>query len=258
MRPGRRAAAYLAVAVIAYGFFLLAQFPAAALADRVAAYADVRRLEGGVLAGRAAGVRWRSLSVETLAWRWQPWALALGRLQYRLEIDRPDIDLSARIAIDWRGGVRVQRLRGHLPLSAVAAVSGLPLPLTGRLELDLHGQARLGQAGLPEAHGRLRLSDARAPLLGELPLGDFLATLSTAAPADGQTALALRAAIEDAGGPLALEGVLTVDSRGRYRFSGEAALRDAADPRLEQAVGVLGRPGADGKRRFNLTGVLPL
>ncbi len=44
---------------------------------------------------------------------------------------------------------------------------------------------------------------------------------------------------------------------GRYRFTGQAAIRDADNRALRQAMRLLGPPGNDGRWALNFSGALP-
>jgi hypothetical protein len=85
-----------------------------------------------------------------------------------------------------------------------------------------------------------------------LNLGAFTVQLTPASP-EG-----IQGAVQDQGGPLALEGTLNLLPDGHYRFAGRAAVRDDDNPALRQAMNLLGPPGGDGRWVLNLAGVLPL
>jgi len=55
---------------------------------------------------------------------------------------------------------------------------------------------------------------------------------------------------------LVLDGTLGLLPDGRYRFDGQAAVRDAANQSLRQAMSLLGPPGSDGRWTLNFSGAL--
>jgi hypothetical protein len=90
----------------------------------------------------------------------------------------------------------------------------------------------------------------RATLGQALNLGDFTVQLTSVQPTGAQ------GAIKDNEGPLALNGTLHLAPDGRYRFNGQAAVRDAGNQPLRQAMSLLGPPGGDGRWALSFSGVL--
>ncbi|MDV7395332.1 type II secretion system protein N, partial [Arthrospira platensis SPKY1] len=66
----------------------------------------------------------------------------------------------------------------------------------------------------------------------------------------------VRGAIQDQGGPLALDGVLNLAPDGGYRFNGRTTIRDAGDQSLRQALDMLGPADNDGYWTLSFSGVL--
>jgi hypothetical protein len=140
---------------------------------------------------------------------------------------------------------------GDLSLTRVSALAGAAQwPLQGRLEFNLR-HLELNPVGLPlTAEGVVELRNVRITLKQPLNLGDFTVQLTPNSP-DG-----VQATVKDRGGPLALDGTASLLPDGRYQFKGSAALRNADDPTLRQALGLLGPPGSDGRHTLNFSGVL--
>ena len=95
------------------------------------------------------------------------------------------------------------------------------------------------------------MRDARTTLGRPLTLGDFAVDLTTA---EG----AINGDVRDLQGPLTLSGKLSLQSDGRYRFVGQLGLRDDNDPVLRQALQLVGKPLADGRRQVVFNGKLQL
>jgi hypothetical protein len=118
------------------------------------------------------------------------------------------------------------------------------------VELKLR-ELRLNAVGQPQAaDGTVTLSNVRATVGQPLPLGDFVIQLR-AAESNG-----IQGAIQDNGGPLALDGVLNLAPDGGYRFNGRAAIRDAGDRALRQALNLLGPADGDGRWTLSFSGIL--
>jgi hypothetical protein len=191
--------------------------------------------------------------VDRLAWDWQPLALFTGWLEFHLKIDDPEIKLAGKAAINLGRHLRFQELTGHLRLAELMILAGQPkLPLQGVVEFDLR-DLHLNPAGRPQAaNGVAHLLNLRVTLGQPLTLGDFTAQLKPADPAGVQ------GVVQDNNGPLALEGAFSLMPDGRYRFNGQAAVRDANNRALRQAMNLLGPPGSDGRWTLSLSGVLSL
>jgi len=250
----KRFLGYSLLGLLAFLLSLLWLAPATLITDALSARLpgfSAQGVEGRAVRGAAQGVRWRNARVDRLEWRWQPLALLKGAIGFRLDVADPHLQLTASAAIHRDRHMRLQDVGGHLPLAKLGALAGQPqLPLQGRIELRLR-QLDLNPAGLPlTAEGVVDLRDVRITLKQALNLGDFTVQLTPAQPEGAQ------GTIKDRGGPLALDGTLNVLPDGRYRFNGQAGLRDASDQSLRQALSVLGPPGGDGRHALNFSGVL--
>jgi hypothetical protein len=250
----KRLLGYLLFGLVAFAVSLLLQVPASALTDLVAHRLpgfSVDSVQGSALSGTAQGVRFQQVRLHNVTWRLRFWPLLLGRLEFGVTISEPELQLTGVVGTALDRELRVTALTGQLPLPRAIQLAGRPPPpLNGRLELD---QLELGldPRGHPRrAHGRVHLRDAHTSFGRRLALGDFSIELDT-------REATIQAAVKDNGGPLSLTGNLTLAPDGRYRFSGQAAVRDGADRDLLQALGLLGRPGSDGKWNLTFDGTLP-
>lgn len=243
---------YTLLGLAAYGFFLLTQSPAALVAGMLAERLPgltVRQVEGSALYGSAWGIGFPGVRVENLAWRWRPWALATGQMNYRLQLSEPQLRLEGTVGVDLNHRIHIDDLQGRLPVAKLTGLIGpTPLAMTGDLELDV-ARLRLGENGLPQAaQGTARLLDARSSF-PRLALGDFGMTLTT--EEDNIVGV-----IKDEGGPLEFTGTLTLSPEGRYRFLAQIGIRDKTNRELQGILSLLGRPDGDGKWRINLSGTL--
>lgn len=248
-----RGLSYSLLFLIAFLLFLSLRTPATLATDLLARHMpafSVQAAAGLATDGSAQGLRWRGVPIERLAWRWRPRALASGWLEFKLDVDDPDAKLVGNVAIDPQRRLRLRNTTGRLPLRALSALAGQPRPpLQGIVEFDLR-ELRLNAAGRPQAaDGRVALLGARATLGSPVHLGDFVVQLTT-------EPTGIQGMIQDAGGPLALDGVLNLAPDGGYRFNGRAAIREAGDPSLRQAMGLLGPADSDGYWTLSFSGVL--
>ncbi len=238
----------------AFLLFLLLQAPASLITDRIGARLPgfaVQTVAGTATEGVMQGLQWRGARIEKLSWGWRPLALATGRLGFRLDADDPDFKLTGQAAIGWDRQWRFQNLAGRASLEKLYALAGQPkLPLQGMVELKLQ-ELRLNAAGRPTtADGVVHLLNLRITLGQPLTLGDFEVQAMPAVP-DG-----VQGKVQDRNGPLALEGTFSLLPDGRYRFSGQAAVRDAGNQPLRQAMSLLGPPDERGRWPLNFSGIL--
>ena len=250
----KRLLSYGLLGLLAFLTFLLLQAPATLATDLLARRLpdfSARAVAGLATEGSAQGLRWRGVHVERLAWKWQPQALASGWLEFKLDVDDPDVKLTGNVALNLERRLRLRDLSGRLPLVALSALAGQPQPpLQGIVEFSLR-ELRLNAAGQPQsADGVVALLNARATLGESQYLGEFVVQLR---PADPE---GIQGAIQDNGGPLALDGVLNLAPDGGYRFNGRATVRDAGDQPLRQAMSLLGPADSDGYWTLSFSGVL--
>lgn len=250
----KRILSYSLLGLLAFLLSLLLLAPATLLTETLSARLpgfSVQEVAGRAIEGSARGVRWRGARIERLEWRWQKWALLTGELGFRLDADDLDLKLATRAAVSLNRRLRLQDFSGRLPLAKLSALAGQPkLPLQGGVEISLRDLS-LNAAGLPlTAEGVVYLRDLRATLGQALNLGDFTVQLTSVQP-EG-----IQGAIKDNEGPLTLDGALHLAPDGRYRFNGQAAVRDAGNQPLRQAMNLLGPPGSDGRWALSFSGVL--
>jgi hypothetical protein len=252
----KRILGYGLLGALTFVLSLLWLAPATLVTDRIVERLpgfSVQTVEGRATEGSARGVQWRGVRLDRLHWNWWAPALWTGWLEFRLDADDPEIKLSGKVAVNPDRRLRVRDASGRLPLAQASALAGQSgLPLQGVVEFNLR-ELSLTAAGRPQtADGVIHLLDTRITLGQPLNLGAFTVQLTPASP-EG-----IQGAVQDQGGPLALEGTLNLLPDGHYRFAGRAAVRDDDNPALRQAMNLLGPPGGDGRWVLNLAGVLPL
>jgi general secretion pathway protein N len=247
----KRRLAYGLLGLCVYAGFLVLQCPAAALVTLSARHwpaVTVEQVHGLARQGSVLGLRWRDLHLETAAWELRWPSLLRGRVELEFALSDPTLRVTGAVAPGWDGSWHFRRLRGQLPLADLMGWLGRPAPVAGRLEMnDLAVQ--VDAAGFARRiQGVLRLAETRLNLARGLDLGDFAATFST-------TAATISGRVQDQGGPLQVAGVLTLDPKGRYRFTGRVSLR-GDNPTLQQTLNWLGQPDANGVWAIDVSGTL--
>jgi len=239
----------------AYLAFTIATFPAGLalewFAPRGVTFAGV----GGTLwSGTAASATAGGFTADTLRWRVRPAALLFGRISADVEARIPDGFVSGNVTASPRS-IRFSEVRGATSLPALAAL----LPVRG-----MRGQASVAletlvlEDGWPAtAVGELKLAGLEAPPLipngsgALLPLGDYTLTLLLAPEGE------LSATFVDNGGPLEVQGTLSLDATRSYTIDALVEPRAGAPESLVEGLKYMTtEPDAEGRRRLNLTGSL--
>ncbi len=224
----------------AYGYFQDSE-----LASRDLALGGI---SGTVWSGRANLAVIKGTRLEALEWTLRPWAILGGQvaLDWRFKVGDGFARGVTELGAD--GTIAFPELEARLPAALLAGLArASALRPAGLLSLNLQ-DLRWDGVSLVSAAGRAVWNGAEISLLKPLPLGDLSMTLET-------TAGEVRGVLADAGGPLSLDGLLTLDAEGNYQFSGVLAARGNA-PELKQALRSLGRAGSDGKVTLNRSGSL--
>jgi len=212
-------------------------------------------ISGSVWSGKAAIAMIQGQPLEKVEWSLRPWSLLFGQVGLNWHFQLPPENEEkgqggygqGSTALGLDGSVAFSTLEARLPASVVARIAKTDaLRPTGSVGLNLHDVLWDGQS-LRSAEGRIVWNGAGISLLKPISLGDQAIALETSD--DG-----VKGVLSDGGGPLSLDGLLTLDSEGQYEFSGSLAARNAPD--LEKALSSLGRPGADGRIKLKHSGSL--
>ncbi|MDE2090506.1 MAG: type II secretion system protein N [Gammaproteobacteria bacterium] len=238
---------WLLFGLITYGVFLLASLPAAYVVPQLPGL-QLTGVHGSPWSGKANQLLVQGVPLGSLRWRfdWQaPFTATLG---YRLTLRAEGLEVRGRAAQGIAGKVFLRDITGYMPVSALD--SWLPLPphsLTGRLGLQL-SRVVLVRNRPRVAEGSLTLTNAQLSWPANALLGNYRLTLHS------NTAQGIQGTLADTGGPLRLQGKLSVTIDGRYEVSGTLASRNPGDSTTGGLLQYLGAPDASGNRHFQLSG----
>jgi hypothetical protein len=239
----------------AYVAFTLATFPAGtALRWLAPPGVDFAGVAGTLWSGSAASCAAGGFRAEALRWRVRPASLLLGRISANVEARIPGGFVAGDVTASPRR-VQFNDVRGGTSLPALAAL----LPVGG-----MRGQASVAleqlvlEDGWPAAAvGELKLAGLESlPLIPDgsgayLPLGDYTVTF-VPAPAGS-----LAARVVDNGGPLEVEGTVSLDASRAYTIDALVEPRAGAPEMLVEGLKIMtADPDAEGRRRLSLTGSL--
>jgi hypothetical protein len=245
---------YGLLGLIAYGFFMLVQFPASVLADwltRTVPALTLQQVSGSAIQGGAQNVRLQDIRLPSLTWRMRVLPLLLGRLEYRVSVSETDVQLDAVVGTGlFNQHWRVTDMEGQLPVpKALSIISQIPAPLNGEITFANADVSWDNEGAVYAADGTVGFVNTRTTFADPFQIGSFNAELSAESPN-------LLAAVEDSGGPLEFSGMLSLAPDGGYQLVGRASLRDTADNRLRDTLNLLGQSSGDGQWQLDLSGVL--
>lgn len=252
MRPFLR---YGLAGLAAFVLFLIVLAPAARVYPVVAKQrplpVHLYALGGTVWHGHADVATAGDLRLEDFSWWIRPFALALGRLETRLAFELAGHRLQGTVGRRLGGPVYLHDVSARLPLSQIEPLfTRAAMGLEGEIALELD-EAEVVDHAISVLRGRFTVSNAAVGAPLNLPLGSYTMDLTSEAGT-------VRGVLRDGGGPLRLEGVVTLKPDGSYQLTAQFTARDARRPELIQALNMVGTPGPGGTVTVTRTGRLPL
>jgi Type II secretion system (T2SS), protein N len=237
----------LLLALVAFALTLLARLPARWLGPLLPQGIVCTAPAGTAWHGSCANLEARGFRAGAVRWTLRPLRLFTGRAAAALRIAPPGATLEGEFALGLLGGSLEGRdVRGEFELQPGGLLPGIPADLNGRVRLALDAVALRGRA-LTALQGVIEVRDVRQRTSdGLLPLGSYELRFTGAADPAGIVSGTLR----DLGGPLDVQGVLTLTPAPGYLLNGTVALRPDAPPGLARQIAFLGSPDANGRRPF--------
>lgn len=243
----KRTVTVIALVIVAFAAIVLARLPASWLLPGSGANFSCAGVEGSIWSGYCSGLTVRGAALGDLAWQLRPERLLAGRLAAHVDLEHPPT-LFARgdVEIGLGGTVVAHHLTASLPLDPTI-VPAVPPTLTGALHLDL-SLAKVTKKGVVSAlEGTIEASNLVDRSGYVTPLGNFTVTFPAGEPQP-------TGRVQDAGGPLAVEGTLVLTPQPGYGLSGYVTPRASATQPLVNTIQFLGSPDAQGRRQFSMSG----
>lgn len=244
MRQGTLIALVGGVAFVVAG---LATLPASLVVSRLPPNLALEGVAGSVWRGSAERVAYNGAPIGRLRWSAHPLSLLAGRLDYTVEVERPDGHVRGRVGATLGGAVTAEGVEIRLPVTALN-----PRAAANAWQGDLEGTVRSAriEAGWPVAlAGSFVLSRVRPPG-SAIEVGSFAFDFDETAT----TADTLVGRVRDVEAPLAVRAQLAVRRERSYVLEGEVAPKPGAPPAIANAVAFLGPPDNRGRRSFSITG----
>ncbi|MDT0636196.1 type II secretion system protein N [Spectribacter hydrogenoxidans] len=197
--------------------------------------------EGTALSGRAGHVLYEDIALEDVSWQLRPLRLLIGQVAVQLSTATDVGRIEASLRRGLSGNLSAGPVNGQASLAWLARRAGYTfVPLSGSLILAIDN-AELDSAGQVQTlTGRVQARGLQWDLLKPpAPIGNFVGVVSGEA---GD----LQLTIEEADGPVDVEGQASLAANGIYRLDLRLRARAGADDRLKKLIDQLGRPDNQG------------
>lgn len=249
----KRAAKFIALAVIIYLTGLVTLFPAS-LAIRWFMPATpglvLGAAEGTVWNGRVSSVEYRGWNIGAADWSLQPLSLLSLAVAADVQLERSGQGpLSASVRMTTDGRIEIRNLQGGITLADLSRAKLMPANIAGGdvilnlQQLDVH-------EGRPvAANGRAGLAGLTSALLPGVALGSYEGKIET-------TDAGIIATFSEVDAPLRVAGQAQIGPDGRYSVSGNITPSAETPDALRRGLGLLGQPDASGRYSFSFSGQL--
>lgn len=235
----------LILGIVAYFCFLVVNFPAAqayGLIKKVSPDTPLilKGIQGSVWQGSATQAYVAGQSLSSFTWDLNPLWLLIGRVQADLGLRNGESYLYAQVGRSLGNNIYLEDVEARLNVADIhPLMKKVPANLEGVISIKLETLS-LEDQDITMAEGIVAWQDAAFRIAQPVNLGHIKIDLEN-------TAEGVKGTVSDGGGALAAAGTLQLAGDGTWQFAGNFAARDQGQQGLTQALGFLGRPGADGR-----------
>lgn len=202
---------------------------------------------GSVWSGKASQASIAGETLQDLKWKLKPWKTLLGDAEVAMYFKMKNGYGKGVIGHNLLGSNYAHNVEAWLPMGWLMPMFKLgSLKAGGALAINLK-ELEVKNKTVATALGSLVWQDAEITILKPMPLGSLKVDLKPTS--DG-----IEGVISDMGGPLKVEGLVSLDHEGKYEIKAELALRDPEQQDLKNAIYSLGRPDSSGKVKLQQTG----
>ena len=185
-----------------------------------------------------------ALNLGTVRWTLKPGSLLLGRIGADVQIAQPGLSGRASLAMGLGGRVTARDVDARISLGS-PLLARFAASLRGDLALDLD-ELQLDDGWVRALRGTVAAANLEQVSPQPLVLGSYQMLFDAEPDSAGRIVGKLR----DQGGPLDVDGTLTLTATPGYELSGTVLARPGAPPSLEQQIRYLGSPDGAGRRPF--------
>ncbi len=205
------------VGTAAYLLFMVVNAPAAKLLPMLQSRLEgvsLAGVEGRLWSGKAALVDASPVRLQDARWRFRPFALILGDLEFAVEGRLGGESVKARVGSSLFGQYYLSGVEGRISASDLMYWLDLTrVKLDGQLDFDI-AEVEWPESGFPAVSGTIVWSPARVAAPIELALGK--ARLETRIE-DAMT----RGTLEASGGTLLVQAEVAMEADGAYRLDAD-------------------------------------
>lgn len=250
----KRVISYAAFAVVAYVVFLLVNFPAdrayALVKSHLAPRIQLYGLEGSVWHGHADVAQLGQYRLAPLNWQYRPAGLLAGRVDVKVQLERGAGRASAVVGVSPGGNIHLADVDVAIPAGELVQMLRLPLvQVSGEVDARLDS-VQLQASRIAELNGTLTWNKAQVLKPQPYQLGGLEAVFNT----DNDV---VKGTLRDKGGPLQVDGLVTLKPDGTYQVNANVGTRDNSQPTLNRLINSLGRQRPGGKVAVSHSGKMP-
>lgn len=246
---------YILLGLVFYFIFIIVQLPA----NKVYYFAEdilddqdipleIYGLSGSVWKGQAKRITYDGKYFNQVAWEFHPLALLTGNVSSSVRFKNSDANASGLFSYSFTGNLTAENIRLNMQATEALKMAKIPaFKLGGEFKLNLP-RLVLADNRLTFISGRLLWADAKSIFPQKLDLGNLVADFSTTEDN------VINAKLSDGGGPLELQGLLTLSPDGKYNLNAQFAARDGRNSVLGRSLGFMARYDANGKAVLTRSG----
>lgn len=247
----------LALFAVSYVFFMLQQLPAKTVVQWLPkdmlqrSKVQLTGVTGSIWNGHAVKLRLNGFGLSNLSWQLHTWPLLLGDVSLAIKFRQTDAFGKAEVKTDFGGKELVlSSVQGGFPATQLMPLFyGFPIALAGQLTTDIQ-EATIRKGQQLSLQGELLWREASLTAPQHILFGDLQVKMQAQ---DTGTVLS----VQDQGGPLQLQGQVTVQGNGAYETNIRVSARSTASKALAQSISILGVRDAQGNVQIKQKGKLP-
>lgn len=250
----KAAAGYALFALLAYAVFLAITFPAdrayAMLRSRMPPNVHLYQVHGSVWDGGAGAAQIGRYRLAPVHWEYRPAGLLSGRVDIKVSFDSGPSRASGVIGVYRDGDIRLSDVDVDTPAAELVKLLRVPIvQLKGDISAKLAGLT-VEDRRLASLDGTITWAGAQVTRPRNFVLGGLQADFKTDKGV-------VKGTLRDKGGPLQLQGLVTVKPDGTYRVNADLENRDPNQADLTRFLRQIGRPGPGGKVTVSYSGKMP-
>jgi general secretion pathway protein N len=207
-------------------------------------------LDGSVWSGSVKSLIYRKAVLGELNWQLSPLPLLLGEVQLQALLQSREGYLQSQVNTPIGGGaVELYDIEGRMPINELTRFAPyMPIALDGGVSFDLPRVVLNADGRVQQADGTLIWHQAAMSAPQALSFGELQLVLRT------EDKGKISGDISDRGGPLKVQGKLSLAPDGGYRVNATVSAAKDAPDNLRQSLGWLGKPDAQGRYLLNYSG----